>query len=245
MTFSVGGYISRRRGKAQRTDIRSRSVQPYSLSIWTHHLKGMKWFENGFTPQGCAKPIPGIALTVGSGTQWSEVYDVAKPRNIGFVGGKFSSVSVGGYLSNGGHSEMSAKYGLGADMVLQIELINAAGEYLIANECQNTDYFWAMRGVSHPSAHCLDIFLLTGTGRRIDLWGCFIIHLAGRTGGDGSTMDRRSERLGPHCPSPFPMDQSIHFRRDRIFLWIPRTVWTDQGSSGHAKLDVRGIESAH
>jgi len=88
-------------------------------------------------------------LTVGSGTQWSDIYNAAKPRNISFVGGKFPSVSVAGYLSNGGHSELSGKYGLGADLVLQIELINAAGEYLIANECQNTDYFWAMRGVSN------------------------------------------------------------------------------------------------
>jgi hypothetical protein len=38
------------------------------------------------------------------------------------------------------------KYGLGADQVLEIELVNADGEIITANECQNTDYFWAMRG---------------------------------------------------------------------------------------------------
>jgi hypothetical protein len=31
-------------------------------------------------------------------------------------------------------------------MVLQIELVNAAGEIITANECQNQEYFWAMRG---------------------------------------------------------------------------------------------------
>lgn len=64
------------------------------------------------------------------------------------VGGNFKSVSVGGYLSNGGHGLLSAKYGLGADMVLEITLVTANGEAIVANECQNQEYFWAMRGVS-------------------------------------------------------------------------------------------------
>lgn len=31
-------------------------------------------------------------------------------------------------------------------MVAEIELVNAAGDIITANECQNQDYFWAMRG---------------------------------------------------------------------------------------------------
>jgi hypothetical protein len=31
-------------------------------------------------------------------------------------------------------------------MVMEIELVTAAGDIVIANECQNQDYFWAMRG---------------------------------------------------------------------------------------------------
>jgi hypothetical protein len=31
-------------------------------------------------------------------------------------------------------------------MVMEIELVTAAGEVITANECQNQDYFWAMRG---------------------------------------------------------------------------------------------------
>lgn len=63
------------------------------------------------------------------------------------VGGAATTVSVGGFFSNGGHGALSAKYGLGADMVAEIELVTAAGELIKANECQNEDYFWAMRGV--------------------------------------------------------------------------------------------------
>jgi FAD/FMN-containing dehydrogenase len=126
----------------------SRSVQPFSLSIWTHHLKSIKWFDSSFAPKGCRFTINGPAVTVASGMQWQDINPAAEAKGVSLVGGAFKSVSVGGFLSNGGHGAMSAKYGLGADMVLEIELINAAGEQITANECQNQDYFWAMRGVS-------------------------------------------------------------------------------------------------
>jgi FAD/FMN-containing dehydrogenase len=85
-------------------------------------------------------------VTVGSGSQWRDIYRSANLKGVSLVGGRFESVSVGGFLANGGHGLLSAKYGLGADMVLEIELVNADGEYITANECQNQEYFWAMRG---------------------------------------------------------------------------------------------------
>lgn len=87
-------------------------------------------------------------MTVGSGSQWGEVFASAKEKNVGLVGGAFSTVSVGGHISGGGHGLLSAKYGLAADNVLEITLVNANGEAIVANECQNSEYFWAMRGVS-------------------------------------------------------------------------------------------------
>jgi FAD/FMN-containing dehydrogenase len=66
------------------------------------------------------------------------------------VAGASKTVSVGGFFSNGGHGALSAKYGLGADMIAEIELVTADGRLIKANECQNEDFFWAMRGVSLP-----------------------------------------------------------------------------------------------
>ncbi|KAF2398205.1 FAD-binding domain-containing protein, partial [Trichodelitschia bisporula] len=127
-------------------DFLGRSTQPNSLSIWTHQLKSIKWHETTFTPKGCRSVINGPAATVGAGAKWGDVYSSARGKDYGVVGGAFNSVSLGGYLQNGGHGALSAKYGLGADMVLEIELVTAAGEIITANECQNTEYFWAMRG---------------------------------------------------------------------------------------------------
>lgn len=49
-------------------------------------------------------------------------------------------------LQGGGHSVLSPVFGLGVDRVLQFRLITPDGEIRIANECQNADLFWALRG---------------------------------------------------------------------------------------------------
>jgi FAD/FMN-containing dehydrogenase len=64
------------------------------------------------------------------------------------VAGSSATVSVGGYVSGGGHGVLSGKYGLAADNALQVEMVVPSGEVVVANECQNTDLFWAVRGVS-------------------------------------------------------------------------------------------------
>jgi hypothetical protein len=50
-----------------------RSVQPKSLSIWTHHLRSLEYYEASYSPRGCNISIPGAAVSAGSGTQMREV----------------------------------------------------------------------------------------------------------------------------------------------------------------------------
>jgi hypothetical protein len=123
-----------------------RSVQPYSLSIWTHRLTNQKWYTTSFTPKNCRFSIAGAAVTAGAGSQWSSVTSQAKDRSLAVVSGAFGTVSLGGFLSNGGHGALSAKFGLGADQVYEIDLVTPMGDIITANECQNQEYFWAMRG---------------------------------------------------------------------------------------------------
>jgi hypothetical protein len=41
---------------------------------------------------------------------------------------------------------MTSEYGLGADNIFEVVIVTPSGEVLVANECQNTDIFWATRG---------------------------------------------------------------------------------------------------
>ncbi len=134
--------------KSSGHDIIGRSSAPNSLSIWTHHLKGEMVFHNGsFRPSRCGVEIPGDAVTVGAGTQMGELQEFLDQYGQVAVGGGGATVSVGGYLTGGGHSLLSSRYGLGTDQVLEMEVVTPRAEVLTVNECQNPDLFWAMRGV--------------------------------------------------------------------------------------------------
>ena len=76
-----------------------------------------------------------------------EIYDAAAGHGVTIVGGEDSDVGIGGYITGGGHSPISAHYGLAADNILEIELVTPAGELKTVNECTNTDLFFALRGV--------------------------------------------------------------------------------------------------
>lgn len=84
-----------------------------------------------------------------------ETYQATAAVNQTVVGGNGRTVALGGFLTGAGHSILAPKHGLAADHVLEMEIVTPTGEILTLNECQNTDLFWAMRGVSHASANFL------------------------------------------------------------------------------------------
>ncbi|KAI1328685.1 FAD-binding domain-containing protein [Xylariaceae sp. FL0255] len=127
-------------------DYQGRSAAPGSLSIWIRHMQGPLKTLKSFRPKGCDFTIDTTAVTAAGGTQMGQLYDDLDLINQTVVGGGSKSVSVGGYITGGGHSILSPHYGLAADQVLEIELVTPQGEILTANECQNEDLFWAMRG---------------------------------------------------------------------------------------------------
>jgi FAD/FMN-containing dehydrogenase len=112
-----------------------------------HHLGGIKTHDS-FRPSRCKATIDGSAVTVGGGMQMWDLYSALDPLNQTVVGGGGKTVSVGGYVTGGGHSLLSARFGLAADQVLEMEVVTPKGDVVTANECQNKDLFWAMRGVS-------------------------------------------------------------------------------------------------
>jgi FAD/FMN-containing dehydrogenase len=62
------------------------------------------------------------------------------------VGGEDATVGLGGLIQNGGHGLLSSHYGLASDQVYQVTVITPNGKRLVANDVQNQDIFWAVRG---------------------------------------------------------------------------------------------------
>lgn len=124
-------------------DFGAKSTGAGGLNIWTHHLKEIEFLGDAHT----SGDYTGPALKVGAGTQAYEIYAACHEHNLTCIGGEARTVGVmGGYIQGGGHSPMSSMYGMAADQVLAFELVAADGRFVTANETQNTDIFWALRG---------------------------------------------------------------------------------------------------
>ncbi|OGM44768.1 FAD binding domain protein [Aspergillus bombycis] len=122
-------------------DYNGKSTGAGALSVWTHHLKDIEikdWADDWYV---------GKAVKLGAGVQGIEAYEAAQAQGLRVVGGECPSVGIaGGYSQGGGHSSLSSKYGLGADQVLEWEVIDGTGRLLVANRQQNTDLYWALAG---------------------------------------------------------------------------------------------------
>lgn len=89
-------------------DFSGKSSGGNSLSIWTHHLKGIN-----FMPNLNAFGYKGPAFKVGSGIQGFEIYEAAAKQGLMVVGGEGMTVGyAGGYLQGGGHSPLSSILGI-------------------------------------------------------------------------------------------------------------------------------------
>jgi hypothetical protein len=144
-------------------DYKGRSSMKNSLAIWvspppllapnipltlpqTHNLQGIS-YSTAFTPAGCPASKQYAAMTVGAGVSWQTVYDYAESHGFTAIGGYSQSVGAsGGWLLGGGHSILTPVHGLGVDRVVQFRVVTPDGVSRIANECQNSDLFWALRG---------------------------------------------------------------------------------------------------
>ncbi|KAJ4122951.1 hypothetical protein NW768_009942 [Fusarium equiseti] len=123
-------------------DFNGRSAGAGALGLWMQRFKSIQFLKNYKT-----KSYSGPALKVAAGVIGSELYEEADKHDVTVVGGEGMSVGyAGGYLAGGGHSPLSPIYGMGADQVLSIQVVTADGRFLTADETQNTDLFWALRG---------------------------------------------------------------------------------------------------
>jgi hypothetical protein len=91
-----------------------------------------------------------------------DVNAAANATGVVVVGGSAYSIgAAGGWVIGGGHSSLSPRYGLGVDStfpnplhyncltvadVLQFEIVTPDGQVRTANQYENTDLFWALRG---------------------------------------------------------------------------------------------------
>ncbi|KAK8111509.1 uncharacterized protein PG998_007966 [Apiospora kogelbergensis] len=130
-------------------DLNGRSDGYGSLEIWLRNYRNGINFQKSYTSvNGCEKSDwTGGAIHIDGAYQWRDVYKIAKANNVIVVGGgAVSPGAIGGWPSGGGHGPATRNYGLGADQILEAQVVLADGRVVTANHCENRSLFKAMRG---------------------------------------------------------------------------------------------------
>lgn len=123
-------------------DYNGKSTGAGALGLWTHHLKDLEIHDYN------RDYYRGKAMKMGAGVQGIEAYRAAHKQNLEVVGGECPTVGIsGGYTQGGGHSALSSRYGLAADQVLEWEVVDGTGKFVVARrDNEYSDLFWALAG---------------------------------------------------------------------------------------------------
>ena len=171
-------------------DLLGRSDGYGGLELWLRYYQNGIYFQRTFrSSTGCrASNWTGSSIHIDGAFQWRDVYKVAKDNNVIAVGGgALSPGAIGGWPSGGGHGPATHNFGMGADQILEAEIMLADGRIVTANHCQYRDLFRAIRGggpgygivlsqrikvypnVDAVTAHRLAFFPLNETAENKDL----------------------------------------------------------------------------
>ncbi|KAL9109064.1 MAG: hypothetical protein Q9227_006304 [Pyrenula ochraceoflavens] len=121
---------------------------------------GHTWFADANSaPGGITIDLRGLnaielssdrsSVSVGTGATWDAVYSKLEPLGLSVAGGRVAGVGVGGLTLGGGISYFGPREGWTCNQVTAFEVVLADGSVVEANEKENTDLWWGLRGGSN------------------------------------------------------------------------------------------------
>jgi hypothetical protein len=123
-------------------DFLGRSTAKGALGLWSHNLRSVEAEMEYVGPT-----YAGPAMKMGAGTQSALAYETVHKLGYRVAGGTCPSVGLaGGYSQGGGHGALTSEKGLGADNVLEWEVVTASGDLVRATPAENSDLYWALTG---------------------------------------------------------------------------------------------------
>ena len=96
---------------------------------------------NGVRVDGGAKRV-----RVQGGARWAALDRETLAMDLYTTGGTVGTTGVAGLTLGGGFGWLMRKHGLSCDNVVGADVVTADGQLIIANQSENADLFWALRG---------------------------------------------------------------------------------------------------
>ncbi|KAI0151860.1 FAD-binding domain-containing protein [Xylariaceae sp. FL1272] len=87
-----------------------------------------------------------VVLHVGSGATWGDVYSFLDERYLSAIGGRDTTIGVGGFLLCGGYPALPNLHGTGADGVPSFEVVLADSTIITADAQNHADLYRALKG---------------------------------------------------------------------------------------------------
>ncbi|NMO49719.1 FAD-binding oxidoreductase [Actinoplanes sp. TBRC 11911] len=124
---------------------------PLSVRGGGHDWAGRSLRHNGLVidltrMRGVEVDAAAEVATVQGGAQAGDLTVAAAEHGLAAVTGIVAQVGLTGLTLGGGYGVMSTRYGLALDNMLGAEVVLADGRLVTADETQNADLFWAVRG---------------------------------------------------------------------------------------------------
>ncbi|RYP17192.1 hypothetical protein DL767_010062 [Monosporascus sp. MG133] len=112
-------------------------------------------------------------VSVGVGSTWGLIYDFLDDLRLGANGARAAGVGVGGLTLGGGISYFGPRFGWTCDTVTNFEVVLANSTVVNANNRENPDLLWALRGGANNLGIVTRVALQTFP--QGDLWGGQVI----------------------------------------------------------------------
>jgi len=123
---------------------------PLAVRCGMHNPAGFSVVDDGIVLD--LSPMKGIRVdpaeqlaTVQGGCTWGDVDHATHAFGLATTGGVLSTTGMGLALG-GGIGYLTRQYGLSVDNIASVDVVLADGSFATANERENSDLFWAIRG---------------------------------------------------------------------------------------------------
>jgi FAD/FMN-containing dehydrogenase len=116
-----------------------------------HNAAGLAMIDDGLVidvsdMKGIFVDPAGRTATAQAGLTWGEFDRETHVYGLATTGGLISTTGIAGLTLGGGVGWLMGRCGLVCDNTLNYEVVLASGEVVQANEAENADLFWALKG---------------------------------------------------------------------------------------------------
>src|SRR4051794_23924344 len=81
-----------------------------------------------------------------AGVTWGELDAATQEHGLAVTGGRVPTTGIAGLTLGAGSGWIERKFGYTCDNLLEADVVTADGRFLRANEAENPDLFWALKG---------------------------------------------------------------------------------------------------